>query len=146
MFEVHRDDELLQFASPILVRIEPEAASQLHRESGGTLFFASLTGIDVGSLEDTKHVNPGVTEEVFVLGRDDRLHQNRRNLRILNQAALLTIAGKVGDQLRFEHEGFSVGVVLEGDDAGDLTVGKFDEAGLTTRIRVAARKNFYGAR
>ena len=110
--DLQRKDHFLQLAVVAAIgAIEEKAAGQLHRQRAGTLGFAMLHDVAKGSLHHARQVDAEMLFEVLILGANDRVAEDRRNLLVGDEDAALQ--RKRPDRLAI------VGVKL-GDDVGTI--------------------------
>src|SRR3981081_2296897 len=70
----------LHFAVKGAIGREKQIARQLHGEGGGALKPASRLNVAIGSADNPPEVDSGVTVEVFVFYRDERVTQQGRKI------------------------------------------------------------------
>ncbi len=112
LLELDGEERLRDLAPPALLVGQEELAGELHGDRGGALRVAAAAEIHQHGADDAERVDTAVMEEVRVLGREQGIAQERRNLTLIqHQAPLARIGGErdfavaivdLGDELRAE--------------------------------------------
>jgi hypothetical protein len=98
LFQLDRHQHLFDLAPPFPLAGEKEAAGELHRDRRRALDDPTGTQVDHRRAHDPRGVDAAVLEEVAVLGGEQSLADERRNLPLLEHQA--TLAGEVRKGLR----------------------------------------------
>src|SRR5579883_2136203 len=84
-------------------------------------------------------------EKAFIFGRGQGLHQNRRDVVELDEAALLARRSRnIRDQLGLELIQAARRIVLQRNNLRDLSARELDYSGFLIEVRVRTREDFDG--
>src|SRR5579864_3273 len=109
--DLDREHGLLHLALPVAVGGKEQVARELHGQRGRALDFASGFDVTVGSADDAPEVYPGVTVEIFVFDRDQRVAEHRREIVVAHDDSSLQ---------RERADDFSVIIIEFSDRAGPI--------------------------